>query len=75
VLTIQYADQHLGGVDSSLIAVAERLGVTSIGTLDRRHFGVVRPQHIAGFELLPQLIAAALDCILRWRYELASLRP
>ena len=52
-LTVQYADQHLGGVDSSLIAVAERLGARSIGTLDRRHFGIVRPQHIAGFELLP----------------------
>ena len=52
-LTIQYADQHLGGVDSSLIAIAERLGASSIGTLDRRHFGIVRPQHITGFELLP----------------------
>jgi uncharacterized protein len=52
-LTVQYADQHLGGVDSSLVAIAERLGATSIGTLDRRHFGLVRPLHIAGFELLP----------------------
>lgn len=52
-LTMQYADQHLGGVDSSLIAIAERLGATSIGTLDKRHFSLVRPQHIAGFELLP----------------------
>lgn len=52
-LTIQYADQHLGGVDSSLVAIAERLGATSIGTLDRRHFSVVRPQHITAFELLP----------------------
>ena len=52
-LTIQYADQHLGGVDSSLVAVAERLGATNIGTLDRRHFSVIRPQHIANFELLP----------------------
>ena len=52
-LTVQYADQHLGGVDSSLVAVAERLGATSIGTLDRRHFSVVRPQHITGFELHP----------------------
>ncbi len=40
-------------VDSSLVAIAERLGATSIGTLDRRHFGLVRPQHIDGFELLP----------------------
>ena len=52
-LTVQYADQHLGGVDSSLVAIAERFGATSIGTLDRRHFGLVRPLHIAGFELLP----------------------
>jgi predicted nucleic acid-binding protein len=52
-LTNQYADQHLGGVDGSLVAIAERLGATSIGTLDRRHFSLVRPQHIAGFELLP----------------------
>jgi predicted nucleic acid-binding protein len=52
-LTVQYADQHLGGVDSSLVAVAERLGAASIGTLDRRHFSVVRPQHITSFELLP----------------------
>jgi predicted nucleic acid-binding protein len=52
-LTIQYADQHLGGVDSSVVAIAERLGTTSVGTLDRRHFGLVRPQHIAAFELLP----------------------
>jgi predicted nucleic acid-binding protein len=52
-LTNQYADQHLGGVDSSLVAIAERLGASSIGTLDRRHFSLVRPQHIPGFELLP----------------------
>jgi uncharacterized protein len=52
-LTIHYGAQHLGGVDSSLVALAERLGVTNIGTLDRRHFSVVRPQHIANFELLP----------------------
>jgi hypothetical protein len=52
-LTIQYADQHLSVVDSSLVAIAERLAATSIATLDRRHFGLVRPQHVAGFELLP----------------------
>jgi hypothetical protein len=46
----EIADQHLGGVDSSRIAIAERLGASSIGTLDRRNFGIVRPQHITGFE-------------------------
>lgn len=44
-LTEQYADQHLGGVDASLIAVAERLGLDTVATLDRRHFAVVRPNH------------------------------
>lgn len=39
-----YADLPLGTTDASVIAVAERLGVAEIATLDRRHFSVVRPQ-------------------------------
>jgi len=35
------------------IAAAERLGITEIATLDRRHFGVVRPAHVVAFELIP----------------------
>jgi predicted nucleic acid-binding protein len=35
------------------VALAERLGVHSIATLDRRHFTIVRPKHVPGFELLP----------------------
>lgn len=52
-LTDRYADQHLGGVDAGLVAVAERLGLTTIATLDRRHFGVVRPNHVEVLTLLP----------------------
>lgn len=48
-----YADLRLGTVDASLIATAERLGVTTIATLDRRHFTVVRPRHVEAFELVP----------------------
>ncbi|MER5319874.1 PIN domain-containing protein [Streptosporangium roseum] len=48
-----YADPPLGVVDASVIAVAERLGLTEVATLDRRHFTVVRPRHIATFTLLP----------------------
>ncbi len=48
-----YADLGLGGTDASLIVVAERLSVTTIATLDRRHFGVVRPRHTPAFELIP----------------------
>lgn len=48
-----YADLHLGGVDASLIALAERLEAREIATLDRRHFTVVRPRHVDAFTLLP----------------------
>ena len=52
-LTEQYADQPLGGVDASLVAVAERLGLDTIATLDRRHFAVVRPSHRPALDLVP----------------------
>jgi predicted nucleic acid-binding protein len=48
-----YADLGLGTVDASVIAIAERLGVPTIATLDRRHFTVVRPRHVGAFELVP----------------------
>ena len=48
-----YADLPLGLIDAAVVAVAERLGATQIATLDRRHFNVVRPVHVAAFELLP----------------------
>jgi len=48
-----YADLPLGAADASVIAVAERLGVHQVATLDHRHFTVVRPRHIAALELLP----------------------
>ena len=49
----RYADLGLGLVDASVVAVAERLGVTDIATLDRRDFAVVRPRHVVAFTLLP----------------------
>ena len=52
-LCFQYRDFPLGGTDASVIALAERLNITSIITLDHRHFTVVRPLHCASFELLP----------------------
>lgn len=45
------AGMPLGGTDASVVAMAERLGETSIATLDRRHFGVVRPNYGDAFEL------------------------
>ena len=49
-----YASLPWGGTDASLIALAERLDVRRIVTLDRRHFGIVKPRHCAAFELLPE---------------------
>jgi predicted nucleic acid-binding protein len=48
-----YIDLPLGIVDAAVITIAERLGLTEIATVDRRHFTVVRPRHIPAFTLLP----------------------
>jgi predicted nucleic acid-binding protein len=53
-LVEQYADFPLGGTDASVIALAERLETDVIVTLDRRHFGAVRPRHVPQFRLLPE---------------------
>lgn len=52
-LVATYRDLPLGTVDASVVTAAERLGVAQVATLDRRHFTVVRPAHVATFELLP----------------------
>jgi predicted nucleic acid-binding protein len=52
-LVSRYRDLPLGTVDSSVVATAERLRITRIATLDRRHFSIVRPNHTDSFELLP----------------------
>ena len=49
----QYADLQLGIVDASVVAACERLGATTLATLDHRRFSVVRPRHCAALTLLP----------------------
>jgi uncharacterized protein len=53
-LTEQHIDMPLGTTDASVVAIAERLGITEIATLDRRHFTAVRPRHVEAFSLLPE---------------------
>ncbi|MBC8171080.1 MAG: PIN domain-containing protein [Anaerolineae bacterium] len=48
-----YVDTRLDFIDASVIALAERLKVKMILTLDRRDFGMVKPRHCDYFELLP----------------------
>jgi predicted nucleic acid-binding protein len=49
-----YDDLPLGTVDASVVATCERLGQVTLATLDRRHFGIVRPSHTEAFVLLPK---------------------
>ncbi|MEB3063246.1 type II toxin-antitoxin system VapC family toxin [[Mycobacterium] zoologicum] len=52
-LVARYRDLPLGTVDASVVTTAERLGISEIATVDRRHFTAVRPRHIEAFTLLP----------------------
>ena len=52
-LVQQYRDFPLGGVDASVIALAERLDTDLVITFDRRHFGAVRPRHCEVLTLVP----------------------
>lgn len=49
----RYAGSDVGFVDASIAAIAERLGVRRILTVDRRHFGMFRPRHCPAFDLVP----------------------
>lgn len=49
----RYADLGLGTVDASIVAIAERLAIDEIATLNRRDFAIVRPSHAPAFELIP----------------------
>ena len=49
----EYADSRLDFVDATIVAIAERLKVTRVLTLDRRDFTIIRPHHHSHFEILP----------------------
>jgi predicted nucleic acid-binding protein len=52
-LVDKYLDLPLGIVDAAVVAIAERLKLTEVATIDHRHFNVVRPRHVPAFALLP----------------------
>jgi predicted nucleic acid-binding protein len=52
-LVREYADLPLGAVDASVIAIAERLKLSDVASLDRRHFTVVRTRHVDALNLAP----------------------
>jgi hypothetical protein len=49
----RYADLDLDFADACAVALAERLNVRRLLTLDRRHFAAVRPRHCPAFDVLP----------------------
>lgn len=49
----KYNDANIDFVDACIVAMAERLNITRILTIDRRHFGIFKPSHCDSFEILP----------------------
>ncbi|MBA2336281.1 MAG: PIN domain-containing protein [Acidimicrobiia bacterium] len=50
----RYADADIGYVDAAVLAITERLDEPKLATLDRRHFGTLRPRHVDALRLLPE---------------------
>jgi predicted nucleic acid-binding protein len=49
----KYADSRVDFVDCAIVAMAERVNLTKILTVDRRHFTIFRPRHCDYFEIAP----------------------
>ena len=49
----QYASIELDFVDASITALAERLNIRQILTVDARDFHIIRPRHCDYFDILP----------------------
>lgn len=50
----RYMDQRIGIADASIVVLAARNLTTTIVTLDRRHFDVLRPLRGGRFTVLPE---------------------
>jgi len=49
----RYSDLKIDLADASNVVIADRYSTRTIATLDRRHFGAVRPLHGGRFSLVP----------------------
>jgi predicted nucleic acid-binding protein len=54
-LVTKYAGFPLGTPDASVIVAAEVFGLTTVATVDERHFRTVVPRHATHFNLVPPL--------------------
>lgn len=49
----KYYDANIDFVDACIVAMAERMNIQKILTVDRRHFSIFRPKHCEAFEIFP----------------------
>lgn len=49
----RYGSSRIDFVDCVIVAMAERLNIGRILTVDQRDFRMIRPNHIVAFEILP----------------------
>jgi predicted nucleic acid-binding protein len=49
----RYSDHAIGVADASIVVLADRYRTTTVATLDRRHFSVLRPLSGGYFAILP----------------------
>ncbi len=49
----KYTDSKIDFVDCMIAAMAERLNISRILTVDQRDFRILRPKHVPAFEILP----------------------
>lgn len=49
----QYIDSKIDFVDACVMAIAERLNIQTVLTIDQRDFRLFRPNHCANFILKP----------------------
>jgi uncharacterized protein len=52
-LVRRYGDRAMGGTDASVVAICERLKITTVATVNLRDFANVRPSHVPALELVP----------------------
>lgn len=52
-LVEQYASANIGGTDASIVAIAERMGIDTIATFNRRDFDIVRHKNGNAFNVIP----------------------
>ena len=49
----QYSDSKVDFVDASVMAIAERLNIITVLTIDQRDSRLLKPLHCSNFTLLP----------------------